>query len=154
MGLVKKPTGFMTSSQFLLNQLDKKCLTTTCHSWQAGSSCPSVPRHALRGNMPRVVQQKKHDQSGQVTTGKLSYVGLKNLVRHMCDLQGSGSNAIEQKLLTRLVEGTWRPTGDYPDHWDDYWHEEGGGDDSRGVRPQMGFTILQNEIDGLSFNGG
>ena len=28
-----------------------------------------------------------------------------------------------------------------------------GGDDSRGVRPQMGVTILQKEMDGLLYKG-
>ena len=57
-------------------------------------------------------------------------------------------------MSTSLVEGTRRPTGDYPDPWVDDWHEEDGGDDSRGVRPQIRVTTLQNEMDGLSFKGG
>ena len=53
-----------------------------------------------------------------------------------------------------MSEGTRRPTGDYPQNWVDYWHEEDGGDDHRGVRPEVGVTLLQNEMDGLSFKGG
>ena len=61
---------------------------------------------------------------------------------------------IKQVLPTSLNEGTRRPTGDYPQHWVDYWHEEDGGDDHRGVRLQVGVTFLQKELDGLSFKGG
>ena len=53
-----------------------------------------------------------------------------------------------------MREGAHRPTGDYPDHWLDYWHEEDGGDDQRGVGPQVGVTLLKKEMDGLSFKGG
>ena len=89
-----------------------------------------------------------------MTTGRLSDVVFKSFLRHICDLQGSSINAIEQILSTSLVEGTRRPTGDYPDHWVDYWHEEDGGDDSRGVRPHLGVTILQQEMGGLSHKEG
>ena len=57
-------------------------------------------------------------------------------------------------MSTSLSEGNRRPTGDYPSHWSDYWHEEDGGDDHRGVRPQVGVTLLQKEMDGLAFEGG
>ena len=53
-----------------------------------------------------------------------------------------------------MSEGTHRPTGDYPSHWIDYWHEEDGGDDHRGVRPQVGAILLQKEMDGLAFKSG
>ena len=157
MGLVKKPTGFMPRSQFLLRELDKKRPGDHEHVPLMGGRAAGAqvyPDMLCEAICRGVVQQKKHDQSGLATTGKWSYVEPKSFVRHICDLQGSSSNAIEQILSTSLVEGTRRPTGDYPDHWVDYWHEEDGGDDSRGVRPQMGVTILQTEMDGLSFKGG
>ena len=53
-----------------------------------------------------------------------------------------------------MQDGTHRPTGEYPSNLLDYWHEEDGGDDSRGVRPQIGVTLLKKEMDGLSFKGG
>ena len=51
-------------------------------------------------------------------------------------------------------DGVTTPTGDYPEHWTDEWHEEDGGDDMRGSRPQMGVTLLKAEMDGLSFKSG
>ena len=84
----------------------------------------------------------------------MTYTGLKSFVRHVCDFQGSSSNAVEQLLSTSLNDGTHRPTGEYPQHWLDYSHEEDGGHDRRGVRPQVGVTLLKKEMDGLSFKGG
>ena len=111
MGLVKKPTGFMTSSQFLLREWHKKCPGDHEHVPLMGgrAAAAQVYLDMLCEAMCReVARQKKHDQSGRVTTGRLSYVGLKSFVRHICDLQGSSSNAIEQILLTSLVDGTRR----------------------------------------------
>jgi hypothetical protein len=101
-----------------------------------------------------VVKQKKFGSSSRVTTGRLSYLGLKSFVRHACDLQGSSADKVESLLSTSMSEGTHRPTGDYPSHWIDYWHEEDGGDDHRGVRPQVGVSLLQKEMDGLAFKSG
>ena len=112
MGLVEKPTGFMTSSQFLLRESDKKCPGGFKHVPLMGGRAAAArvyPDMLCEAICRGVVQQKSHDQSGLVTTGKLSYVGLKSFVRHVCDLQGFSSNAIEQILSTSLVEGTRRP---------------------------------------------
>ena len=100
-----------------------------------------------------VVKQKKFDNSSTVATGKLSYIGLRKFVRHICDLQGSSANTIGQVLSTSLSEGTRRPTGDDPRNWVDEWHEEDRGDDHRGVRPQAGVTLVQKEMDILAFKG-
>jgi hypothetical protein len=100
------------------------------------------------------VRQKRFERSNKVATGKLSYLGLKSFVRHVCDLQGSSAATIENLLSTSLSDGTHRPTGDYPSHWMDYWHEEDGGSDRRGVRPQVGTTLLKKEMDGLAFKSG
>ena len=89
-----------------------------------------------------------------MTTGRMTYTALKSFVRHVCDLQRSSRNAVEQIWSTSVREGAHRPTVDYPDHWLDDWHEEDGWDDQRGVRPQVDVTLLKKEMDGLSFNGG
>ena len=84
----------------------------------------------------------------------MTYTGLENFIRHVCDLQGSSSLAVEQLLSTSLNDGTHMPTGEYPQHWLDYWHEEDGGYDRRGIGSQVGVTLLKNNMDGLSFKGG
>ena len=64
------------------------------------------------------------------------------------------SARVEHLLSTSVKDGTRRPVGEYPSHWLDEWHEEDGGQDHRGVRPQCGVTLLKKEMDGLSFRGG
>ena len=50
--------------------------------------------------------------------------------------------------------GFARPTGVHPEHWIDTWHELEGGDDHFGVRPQVGVTLMQAEMSGLSYRNG
>ena len=57
-------------------------------------------------------------------------------------------------MSTKVVDGHTRPTGDYPVHWVDDWHEPGGGQDNRGTRPQHGVTLFQAEMSGLTYRGG
>ncbi len=73
MGLVKKPIGFMTSSQFLLNELDKKCPGGHDHVPLLGGRAAAAqvyPNMLCEAICRGVIQQKKHDQSGRVTTGR------------------------------------------------------------------------------------
>jgi hypothetical protein len=124
-GLVKKPTGFMTSSQFLLKELDKRCPGGHKHVALVGgraSAAQVYPDLLCEAICKGVVQQKAHDRKEMVTTGKLSYTGVRSFLRHMRDLQGSSRNAVERILSTSLVDGTRRPTGEYPENWVDYWH--------------------------------
>ena len=51
-------------------------------------------------------------------------------------------------------EGGDAPDGECPEHWTDYWHEVEGGNDLYGVRPEYGVTLLQAEMNGLSFKSG
>ncbi len=157
MGLVKKPTGFLTSSKYIAIELDKRCDGGHAHLPLVGGRATAAqvyPDMLCEAICRGVVNQKKFDKSNTVTTSKLSYIGLKKFVRHICDLQGSSANTVEQILSTSLSEGIRRPTGDYPQNWVDYWHEEDGDDDHRGVRPQVGVTLLKKEMDGLSFKNG
>ena len=45
-----------------------------------------------------------------------------------------------------LAGGKIRPIGNWPEKWYDGVHEEDGGDDERGVRPQNGTKILEEEM--------
>ena len=119
MGLVKKPTGFMSSSGFILEELDKKCPGGHDHVPLVAGRAAWVaiyPKMLCEANCGGVARQKKHDQGSTVTTSKMTYMGVKSFIRHVCDLQGSSSNAIEQLLSTSLSDGDCRPTGDYPQH--------------------------------------
>jgi len=157
LGLVKKPTGFMTSSKCIATELDKKCDGGHSHVLLVAgrvSAAQVYPDMLCEAICRGVVNQKKFDKSNLVITGKLSYMGLKKFVRHVCELQGSSTDLVEKILSTSLSEGVRRPTGNYPQNWVDDWHEEYGGNDHHGVRPQVGVTLLQKEMDGLSFKSG
>ena len=117
MGFVKKPAGFMTSSNCIARELDKKCDGGHTHvPLMAGRAAAAqvYPDMLCEAICRGVVNQKKFDKSNMVTTGKLSYMGLKKFVRHVCELQGSSTDLIEQVFSTSLSEGVRRPTGDYP----------------------------------------
>ena len=83
MGLVKKPTGFMISSRCLVEELNRKCNGGHDHvPLMAGRAAaaqvyPEMLREAFcRGE----VRQKKFESASRVTTGRLSYLGLKSFV--------------------------------------------------------------------------
>ena len=123
MGLVKKPTGFVTSSRCLVEEFSRKCDGGHDHvrlmvgRAAAARVCPEMLCEAIcRG----VVKQKKFEKTSRVTTGRLSYLGLKTFVRHVCELQDSSADRVENLLSTSLSEVTRRPTGEYPPHWVDY----------------------------------
>ena len=117
---MKKPTGFTSSSKFMLEDLDRKCPGGHEHvPLVAGRAAGAAiyPRVLCEAICRGVARKKKYDRGIMVSTGKMTYTGLKSFVRHVRDLQGSSRNAIEQILSTSMREGAHRPTGDYPDHW-------------------------------------
>ena len=106
MGYVKKPTGFMMSSKCFTKELGKKCHGGHDHApllagraagaaIYPGMLCEAICRGAVR--------QKKHERTNTVTTGRLSYLGFTSFVRHVCDLQGSSANKVEQMLSTSMT---------------------------------------------------
>lgn len=56
---------------------------------------------------------------------------------------GTLSNVVEQMS-----------NGQIPSHWCDHVHEEDGGSDVRGERPQNGIKLLKDELDALTFKNG
>ena len=70
-----------------------------------------------------------------VSTGKMNTEQIKNFTNQLCSIQSRGSNTIKKVMSVQRKDGITRPTGDYPEHWTDEWHEEDGGDDIRGARP-------------------
>ena len=57
-------------------------------------------------------------------------------------------------MSVRCKNGITRPIGNDPEHWNDEWHNDDGGNDLRGSRAHVGVTLLKAEMDGLSFRGG
>ena len=95
-----------------------------------------------------------HSDKMVVNTWKINTEQIKSVTNQPCSIQLRRSSAIKNIMSVRHKDGITRPTADYPEHWTDEWHEEDGGDDVRGDRPQMGVTLLKAEMDGLSFKCG
>ena len=57
-------------------------------------------------------------------------------------------------MSVQCKNGVTRPPGDYTEHWSDKWHDDDGGNNFRGNRPQVGVTLLKAEMEGMLFRGG
>ena len=144
-GLVKKPTGFMSRIRYIIQELDRKCTRDHNHVPLVGGRAagaaiyPQALCEAMcRGN----AKQKRMDHSDNmvVNTGKMNTEQIKRFTNQLCSIQLQGYSAIKKIMSVQRKDGITRPTGDYPEHWTDEWHEEDGGDDLRGDRLQMRVT--------------
>ena len=95
----------------------------------------------LRGT----AKQKKADELLIVSTGAMTANKTLNFVRSLSSVCLGPLNNIVADILEH---------GKFPEHWKDTVHEEDGGDDHRGVRPQQGIEILREELDALTFRNG
>ena len=98
-----------------------------------------------------MLRQKKIDESNRVSTMGMSHGQLSLFRRRLYDevrqeraqaRSGNCSSVIRENNVDR-------PVGDWPPDWVDAIHEEDGGDDSLGVRPQNGVNILKECMFGL-----
>ena len=157
-GLVKKPTGFMTSSHCILKQLDRKCTEDHVHVPLMGGRAAGAaiyPQMLCEAVCRGIAEQKRYDQKhAVVSTGRMSHTQVRNMVGHLCSIQERSVKDAQEFMSIATKEGVDRPVGDYPENWLDTWHEQDGGMDERGVRPQMGVTLLKQEMDGLSYKSG
>ena len=156
-GLVKKPTGFMSSSRFIRQELGKTCNGDHAHVPLVGGRAagaqiypPLLCEAICRG----VYKQQQDDASEIVSTGAMSMEEVRSYANHICSLQAVSSDGIRRVLSIDEKDGNTHPVGDYPEHWCDQWHELEGGDDYYGVRPQQGVTMLRAEMSGLSYRSG
>ena len=92
-----------------------------------------------------------------VSTLKMSDHEVRSFAHHICNLNEGRRSGIRQiSSINETGDSTTpvAPVGDYPEHWVDNWHELEGGNDLYGVRPLCGVTILQAEMNGLSYKRG
>ena len=80
--------------------------------------------------------------------------GVRSLVQGLTQIHQQGLSSISKILSTTTKDGTTGPIGDNLDWWIDIWHDEDGGCDDRGVRPQNGVTLLRQEMHGLTCKNG
>ena len=155
-GLVKKPTGFMSSSPYVLTELDRKCLGGHEHIPLVGGRAAgaAIYPQELCEAICRGIRRQKTQNKSRVSTGRMSAEGMLSLLSDMTQLTQKGISSINQILSTTTKGGSSGPVGDYPNWWIDTWHDEDGGCDERGLRPQNGVTLLKQEMDGLTCKNG
>ena len=146
-GWVKKPTGFLTSSRHVAEQLDRRCLGNHDHVQLVGgraSGAQVYPDDLCAAIVKGVVKQKSEDGGDEVTTTRMDG----NQTRRFINSLSSTCLGPVRDLIDSGLKGKW------PGHWMDPVHEEDGGDDSFGLRPQRGIEILKGELDALSMRNG
>ena len=108
-GLVKKPTGFMSSSRYIIQELDRKCTGGHDHIPLVGGRVAgaAIYTQALCECICRGTAKRKrmdHRDIIIVNTGKMN---------------ADQDEPIVQSSTSRIT----RPTGYHPEHWNDEWHE-------------------------------
>ena len=89
-----------------------------------------------------------------VSTGRMSADEIWSFARYIFNLNEGKRNGILQIDSITETGGGTTPIGQYPEHWFDTWHEFEGGDDPFGLRPQYGVTLLNVEMNSLSYKSG
>ena len=148
-GLVKKPTGFITSSRCIAAQLDAKCDGTHSHVHLVGGRAAGAqvyPEDLCRAILRGVVRQKAMDaKQSRVVVPPMSAGQISSFIRSLSGVE-IGS--------VREFANRSEPIGKWPKHWVDHVHEADGGMDVVGSRPQRGIEILQAELDMLPMRNG
>ena len=76
---------------------------------------------------------------------------VRSFTHYICNLNEGKMSGIRRIDSINETQNGTTPVGSYPEHWVDNWHELEGGNDLYGVRPQCGVTLLQAEMNGLSY---
>ena len=146
-GRVKKPTGFMSSSRYVAEELNKYCDGSHDHVHLVAGKAAAArvyPDDLCRAMLRGTAKQKKADQSGLLSTTTMTLNKTRSFVRDLSIVCMGPLSEVVDKLQTQK----------FPSHWCDYVHEEDGGSDERGERPQHGIQLLKDEHDALIFKNG
>ena len=153
-GLVKKPTGFMTSSYEIAQLLNRKCSGGHQHVPLVGGRAAGAqvyPEMLCQAIVDGMLRQKNIDESNRVSTMEMSR-GQLNLFSQRLheEVRRERSHGRAGNCSSVVREGSInKPMGNWPADWVDTVHEEDGGDDSLGVRPQSGVEVLKDCMFGL-----
>ena len=117
--LVKKPTGFMSSSRYIIQELDRKCTGDHDHVPLVGGRAAGAtiyPQALCEAICRGTSKQKKMDHRDNmiVNTREMNTDHIKSFTIQLCSVQFRGSNAIKKVMSVPRKDGITRPTGDYP----------------------------------------
>ena len=151
-GPVKKPTGFMTSARCIATQLNKLCDGRHTHVHLVGGRAAAAqvyPDELCRAILRGVVRQKALEKEGQISTPVMDGPQLRGFMSSLgIRLVGGISSTVIERSSGNVPSGSW------PGNWCDYVHEQDGGDDKFGTRPQRGIEMLAKELESLTFRDG
>ena len=149
-GPVAKPTGFMTSSWAVFNELNKKCQDDHTHVPLMGgraAACQVYPPALCQAMCRGIAKQKKSELGGVATTGANNRKQLESLMYKVADASGLvGQGRVRVHSRKRPMS---RPIGDWSEHWIDNVHEHGGGEDMFGGRIRDGVDVMRKEMNAL-----
>ena len=148
-GLVKKPTGVITSSRCIAAQLDARCDGTHAHVHLVGGRAAGAqvyPDELCMAILRGVVRQKAADnKASKISVPPMTAGQISSFIGSLSNLE-IGS--------VREFVGSTKPIGPWPEHWEDCMHEPDGGLDVVGPRPQRGIELLRSELDALVMRDG
>ena len=130
LGHVLKPTGFLTSSWTIYQELNKQCQGGHAHVPLEGGrakGCQVYPPELCAALNRGILKQKDPDRGGEIHTGK-------SCAKEMCSLLG---RVLEEPVEYTLGKnGTYcqvmKPVGEWKKGWIDHMHEPEGGCDMYG----------------------
>ena len=141
-GPVAKPTGFMTSSWTMHEELSKKCHDGHQHVPLVGgraAACQVYPPALCAAMCRGIVRQKAVDAGGTTTTGSKDRKQLMSLMdRIMNPIPG------KRIRIHSASRPAGRPIGHWPECWVDNVHEFDGGEDVIGDKPRDGIAEMRN----------
>ena len=117
--MVKKPTGFMSSSRCIIQELDRKCTGDHDHVQLVGGRAAGAvfyPQSFCEAICRATSEQKKMDRNDNmvVNTEKMITEQIKNFTNQLCSIQSRGSNVIKKIMSMQRKDGMTRLTGVYP----------------------------------------
>ena len=148
-GLVKKPTGFITSSRCVAAQLNVQCDGSHLHVHLVGgraSAAQVYPDELCRAILRGVVRQKAADN--KIASIAVPIVSSSQIRGFISSLSGVDIGSVRE-----FADAT-KPSGSWPANWIDKMHEPDGGMDTLGPRPQHGIDLLKSELDALTMRNG
>ena len=148
-GAAKKPAGFMTSAWHVAEQLKQRCDGSHSHVPLMGGRAAGAAIHPLtlcQAICRGIIQQKKFEKGGNISTCAMQTGSLCSFVNKLCE--GESQGRVMTKTLQNALahKNSYKVPGNWPEHWVDFVHEEDGGDDARGIRPQCGTELLKEQI--------
>ena len=98
-----------------------------------------------------VIKQKVMDASLTVDTVKMDKGQLSSFAIGICSDLRRGRISVQHGGCSSVIRenGVKRPVGKWPSDWADGEHDEDGGDDRYGVRPQQGVEAFKEGMYGL-----